>query len=42
MYKFLKTAYRLGRITAAEVWAAADAKKITPAEAAAICGARPR
>lgn len=42
MYNFLRTAYRLRRITAAEVWAAADDGKITAQEAAKICGARPK
>ncbi len=40
-YKTIWYAYRLHRITAAEVWERADAGEITETEAAKICGPRP-
>lgn len=41
-YQLIKTMYRLHRITAAEVWAYADAGDITEAQAVSICGPRPK
>lgn len=41
-YKIIKYKYDSGRITAAEVWDAADRGEITAEEAAKICGPRPR
>ena len=41
MYVIIKNWYKLGKITAADVWAYADAGKITHAQAVSICGARP-
>lgn len=41
MYEVVRTLYRLKRLTAAQVWAKADAGDITAEEAARICGARP-
>lgn len=41
MFTILQTLYKLGKITAADVWAKADENKITTEEAAKICGARP-
>lgn len=40
-YNFIRAMYRLKKITAAEVWAYADAGDITEEEAAKICGPRP-
>lgn len=42
MYQFLRLQYRLKRITAADVWRHADDGDITEAQAAAICGPRPK
>lgn len=42
MYQILKMKYRAKKITAAEVWAYADAGKITGDEAVRICGPRPK
>lgn len=42
MYRFYLTAYRLRKITAADVWQAADSGRITAAEALKICGVRPK
>lgn len=41
MYNFLRTQYRFRRITAAQVWEAADNGQITAAQAMTICGPRP-
>lgn len=41
-YQLIKNLYRMHRITAAEVWACADAGEITEAQAISICGARPK
>jgi hypothetical protein len=41
MYQWIKLRYQLKKITAAEVWAYADAGSITEVEAAKICGPRP-
>lgn len=41
-YQLIRNLYRLHRITAAEVWAYADAEEITEAQAVSICGARPK
>lgn len=40
-YPIIYARYRQHKITAADVWAYADDKKITAAEAARICGPRP-
>jgi len=42
MEKFIRLRYSMGRITAAEVWAYADAGKITAEQALLICGPRPK
>lgn len=42
MYRFYLTAYRLRKITAAEVWQTADDGRITAPEALKICGVRPK
>ena len=41
MYTIIKTRYKQGKITAAEVWAYVDTGKITHDQAVSICGARP-
>jgi len=41
MYLFIRNMYKMGRITAAQVWAYADAGKITEKQALLICGVRP-
>lgn len=41
MYNFIKTRYRMHKITAADVWAYADQGVITEAQAISICGPRP-
>ncbi|MBQ9252641.1 MAG: XkdX family protein [Clostridia bacterium] len=42
MFSIIKMKYQAKKITAAEVWAYADAGKITEAEAIKICGPRPK
>ncbi len=41
MFKLIKNRYDSGKLTAAQVWAYADAGKITEEEAVLICGPRP-
>lgn len=41
-YNFIKLRYQMHKITAADVWAYADAGDITEIEAMKICGARPQ
>ena len=41
MYNFLRTQYRLRKVTVAQVWEAADEGKITAEQAVTICGPRP-
>ena len=41
MFDLINNLYRLGKLTAAQVWAQADNGVITATQAAAICGARP-
>ena len=41
MFNFIRTQYRLHRLTAAQVWEAADNNRITKAQAVVICGPRP-
>lgn len=40
MFNFIRTQYRLGHLTAAQVWELADAGKITDEQAMQICGPR--
>lgn len=40
MYNFLRNCYRLGKVTAEQVWEAADSGKITEEQAQKICGPR--
>lgn len=40
MFEFFKKMYARGRMTATQVWAAADGSKITETEATVICGPR--
>lgn len=42
MYTVIAGLYRSGKLSAADVWRYADAGKITTAQAATICGARPK
>lgn len=39
--KMLKNRYKMGKITAAEIWAMVDAGDLTEAQAVLICGPRP-
>lgn len=41
-YNFYRNMYRMKRITAADVWEAADNGEITTDEAVTICGPRPQ
>ena len=41
MYAIIDNLYRLGKLTAAQVWEQADKGVITLTQAASICGARP-
>lgn len=41
MFTIIRNRYRMHKITAADVWAYADAGKITEAQAIQICGPRP-
>jgi hypothetical protein len=40
MFNFLRNCYKQKKITAEQVWEAADEKKITAAQARLICGPR--
>lgn len=40
MFNFLKSMYALGRVTAAQVWAAVEKQQITAVQALSICGPR--
>lgn len=40
MYKFVKSMYNSGRMTAEQVWRCADKGQITKAQATSICGPR--
>ena len=42
MYRFIKSMYDRGVMTAAQVWSMADSGKITEIEAITICGPRPK
>ena len=42
LYNIIKGKYKRHEITAAQVWEYADAGKITEAQAAQICGPRPK
>lgn len=42
MYAIIRTKYLMHKITAARVWEYADEGIITDAQAASICGPRPR
>ena len=41
MFNFIKSRYDANKITAEQVWAYADAGRITEEQAAMICGPRP-
>ncbi len=41
-YAMIRNLYKMHRITAAQVWAYADAGDITEAQATLICGPRPK
>ncbi len=38
MFNFIRNMYRLGKMTAEQVWAAVDKRQITRAQAIQICG----
>ena len=40
MFDLINNLYRLGKLTAAQVWEQSDKGIITPTQAASICGAR--
>lgn len=40
-YSFIRTMYRLKKITAAQVWGYVDSGAISEEQAASICGPRP-
>lgn len=42
MFEFVKTMYKMHKITASGVWKLADQGKITAEDAEKICGPRPK
>ena len=41
-YNIIRNAYRLRKITAADVWSYVDGGELTASEATKICGPRPK